>query len=309
MSLGLLPIFAPIFGTILLGLLLRRCRFPGESFWPAAEKITYYLLFPALLVLKIGTVRTAALDTLPLVAALLCTFLAMTLLLLMGRNWLSPGGPAFTSLFQGTVRFNTYIGLTIILAAYGEGGILVAALIMAVLIPLVNVLSVIVLLRYGRGRAGRGGAALILSILRNPVVLACLAGILINGCGITIPPPLAGIMALLGKASLPLGLLTVGAGLDFTLLHSSLRPVISSAILKLFGLPALMQLFCMLFGVQQKDAAIAVLFAALPGSALSFILARQLGGDGRLMSAIVSVQTCLALFSMPLVFSLAGILA
>ena len=232
---------------------------------------------------------------------MLFTFLGASLLLVVFRKSLVRDGPAFTSLFQGTVRFNTYIGLTIILYAMGESGMLVAAVIMATLIPLVNILSVAVLLRHGRNSGGRGWRAFIVSLCKNPVVVACVVGIILQVARIEIVPPLADTLAILGKAALPLGLLSVGAALDFRVFQASRLAICAACLLKLVFLPFLMFLGCRIFAVQGVAAGVALLFAALPGSALSFILARQLGGDSRLMSAIVTAQTCLAPITMPLV--------
>ncbi|MBU0908349.1 MAG: AEC family transporter [Proteobacteria bacterium] len=308
MEIGVLQSYAPILGTILLGFVLRRIGFPGERFWPAAEQITYYLLFPALLVLKIGTTRTGGVQTASLIAALVFAFLTIAMLLVAARKRLAGEGPAFTSLFQGTLRFNTYIGLTIILFSFGEPGMQIAAIIMATLIPLVNILCVVVLLCYGSRTSGRKRLAILLSLLKNPVLLACLAGIFINVAGIHIVTPVAGAMAILGKAALPMGLLTAGAGLDFKIFQASPRTIVAACLGKLIVLPALMWLFCLFFQVEHTRATIAVLFAALPCSALSFVLARQLGGDTRLMSGIVTVQTCLALGTMPFMLSLTSLL-
>ena len=69
-------------------------------------------------------------------------------------------------------------------------------------------------------------------------------------------------------------------------------------------MPAAMWGFCLLFNVETAAKTIAVLFAALPGSALSFILARQLGGDSKLMAGIVTVQTCFSVLTLPTILAL-----
>ncbi|MCB2180390.1 MAG: AEC family transporter [Desulfobulbaceae bacterium] len=305
MEIPLLQTYTPIFGIILLGFVLRSSGFPGERFWPAAEQITYYILFPALLVLKISTAKTAGFDLWTLIAAVLCCFLLTSALLVLFGQKITRDGPAFTSVFQGTIRFNTYIGLTIILFALGDSGMLVAAVIMATLIPLVNVLCVAVLLRFGRKSGGSNGwGTLVVSILKNPIVIACVLGISLNFLQVKIISPLADFMAILGKAALPIGLLTVGAGLEFKVFQSARLTIAMACLMKLLVLPVLMFFSCRLFGVQTEAATVAILFAALPGSALSFILARQLGGDSRVMSGIITAQTCLSIVSMPLVLSL-----
>lgn len=304
MDTPLLQAYLPIFGIILLGFVLRKVGLPGERFWPAAEKITYYILFPALLVLKIATVETSVNTILPLVAAVLCSFLSISLLLVAWQEWKGGKGPVFTSLFQGTIRFNTYIGLTIILFSIGESGMPAAAVIMATLIPMVNILCIIILLRYGSSTTGGKKLSLFTSILKNPIVVACLVGIFFNIRHIHIITPAANLMAFLGKAALPLGLLCVGAGLNFSVFKSYGGTILSACGLKLLLLPLLMLVYCRIFQINGTAADVALLFAALPGSALSFILAKQLGGDSRVMSGIITGQTCLSILTMPFVLYL-----
>lgn len=308
MNIPLLQAYLPIFCIILLGFVLRKAGFPGERFWPAAERMTYYILFPALLLLKIATVKTSGSNLLPLVAAVLCSFLSISLLLVAWQEWKGGNGPVFTSLFQGTIRFNTYIGLTIILFSIGESGMLAAAVIMATLIPMVNILCIIILLRYGSHTTGKKKLALFSSILKNPIVVACLVGIFFNIRQIHIITPAANLMAFLGKAALPLGLLCVGAGLSFNVFKSWGGTILISCCLKLLVLPILMVVYCRIFQVSGTAADVALLFAALPGSALSFILAKQLGGDSMVMSGIITGQTCLSILTMPIVMYLASIL-
>jgi predicted permease len=66
----------------------------------------------------------------------------------------------------------------------------------------------------------------------------------------------------------------------------------------------MMWLACILIGVDSLSTSVAVLFAALPGSPLSYILAKQLGGDSKLMSTIIVAQTGASMISLPIVISL-----
>lgn len=294
----------PIFAVIILGYVLRRINFPDSSFWQPAESMTYYVLFPALLVQKIATASDVSSTFLPMVGALVSAVLLMSLLLLMNRRWLAADGQAFTSIFQGTIRFNTYIGLSIILPLFGPPGILLAAVVMAILIPLVNLLSIVILSRFGNNSSA-GGPQVLAALARNPVVLACIIGIILNFSNVSLHPAADNLLNILGRASLPLGLLTVGAGLDIAAAKAAGRQIFAATFLKLLLMPTVMWFFCLVFAVDTSAKTIAILFAALPGSALSFILARQLGGDSKLMAGIVTVQTCFSVATLPVILALA----
>ncbi len=288
----------PIFALILLGLGLRRFGFPGDSFWPAVEGLTYFILFPALLVHRLGLSRLGDYAVGRVAAVIVTMLLGMTVLAYALRPWLRVEGPAFTSVYQGMIRFNTYIGLAVALAVFHTEGGTVAALVMAIMIPLINMLCVLVLTLHARGAATVIGVAR--GLITNPLILACLMGIGLSLSGIGLPWGSAAVLEILARAALPLGLLAVGAGLR---LEGLWRPglLATASALKLLVLPALAAGLCMLAQPGRLETAVLVTFAALPGASTAYVLARQLGGDAPLIAAIVTVETVAALATLPVV--------
>jgi hypothetical protein len=207
--------------------------------------------------------------------------------------------PGFTSLYQGSIRFNTYVGLALVGALYAERGLAIAAIALAILIPLVNVLSVAVLTTYAARRAV-SLRRIARSIATNPLIIACLIGIVLNVSGLGLPLGTQPILDIFSRAALPMGLLTVGAGLNVAAVRAAKAPVVLASGLKLLLLPLLAALVCQLVALENPTAAIVILFAALPGAPSAYILAQELGGDTELMAAIITVQTGLALLTMPL---------
>ncbi|WP_029893912.1 AEC family transporter [Desulfohalovibrio reitneri] len=294
---------APIFLLILGGYAFKRASFPGRDFWPLAERLTYYVLFPALLVDKLGSADLSGLPVAGLAASLATAVLLVSGALVAMRKAAHPFGPAFTSVFQGSIRPNTYVGLSAAWAMLGGEGVALSAVALMTLIPLVNVLCVTVLNHFGLGSTGRlrqvPG-----NLLRNPLILACLAGIALNASGTELPRVATDILDVLGGASLPLGLLAVGAGLRFGRLRRDARGIAASSVLKLLVLPLAAVLLGLAFGVHGPSLTVAALFTAIPASVSSFILARQLGGDHELMASIITFQTLAAAATMPLLLSL-----
>jgi predicted permease len=296
---------APIFGLIVLGYAMRQGRFVPLEFWPAAEKVTYYVFFPALLVHSLGT---AALDLealLPMVGALAGGVLATGAIVLALRRAWGADGPAFTSIFQGAIRPNTYVGLAAAAGLYGEAGLTLAAIGIAVVVPLVNLMVVPVLARHGAGADPRL-RAVALGIVTNPIIIAVALGLALQLLGLRLPPLLGPMVEILGRAALPVGLLAVGAGLDLKAARSAGRHVGLGTAAKLVAAPGLTALGCWLLGVDGLQLAIAVLYNALPTSASSYVLARQMGGDATLMAGIITVTTIAAALTLPLVVLLAG---
>jgi predicted permease len=302
-DLSILGALIPVFLVIFSGYVFRRFRFPGENFWTYAERITYFVLFPSLLLQRTATARLDMHTLAPMVAALVAVVLAMTCLLLLTRPWWKYGAAAFTSFFQGGIRFNTYVGLSAAFALFGDEGLTLAALAIAVLIPLINVLCVTVLVVSAHSHK-KNWHSVPQAVIRNPLILACTGGILLNIFGIGIPAGIGNTFMLFGRASLPLGLMALGAALDIAGVRTSGKIILSSCVIKLAVMPAFMWAISQVLGLDHTATAIAVLFAALPGSPTSYILARQLGGDSLLMANIVTAQVVFSLVTLPVVMTL-----
>ena len=294
----ILGALGPIFALILLGLGLRRLGFPGDGFWPAAERFTYFILFPALLVHRLALSRLGDYAVLPVAGIIITLLLTMTALIYALRPWLKVDEPAFTSIYQGVIRFNTYVGLAVVLAMFHAEGGTVAALVMAIMIPFINVLCVLVLSAHAHRAVTMSGV--LRGLITNPLILGCLMGIGLNLSGIGLPWGSAAVLEILARAALPLGLLAVGAGLR---LEGLTRPglLVAASGLKLLALPALAALLCAMVQPGRIETAVLITFAALPGATAAYILARQMGGDATLMAAIVTVETALALVTLPMV--------
>ncbi len=294
---------APVFLLIALGALLRVRDFPGAAFWPAAERLVYWLLFPALLLMTTAGADVAAFRSGPLTLALIGAVLVTVGLTLSLRPWLGLDGPAFSSVLQGGIRSNAYVGLAAGAALYGDAGLMVMGIVVLVVVTTVNLVSVAALLRFGRQRAD-GLHALLGQFARNPLILACLGGFALNATGLGPGEVIGATLEIMGRASLPLGLLCAGAALEIGRLRALRGAIVVASTLKLLIMPAVTALFCKLLGVQGVTAAAAILYTAVPVSASSYVLARQLGGDAPLMAGLITVTTIAGVVTIPLVLAL-----
>lgn len=289
----------PLFALIVAGYLLRRADFPGEAFWPGAERLNYFLLFPALL---LASLARAPLDNPALPRLALAVLLALAagwLGLLALRRWLGWPAARFGALTQGALRFNTYLGLATVGSLYGAEGLAVAALMLALLVPAVNVLSVWAL-SAERGVSARG---LLLPVAKNPLILACLGGALLNLAGIGLPGGTERLLGLLAAASLPLGLLCVGAALRPQELRGEGPALLGNSLARLLLMPLLAFGVARLLALPAMESVLLVLFFALPTAPTAYVLTRQLGGDSHLMAGVITLQTLLAAVSLPLLLA------
>ncbi|OLO05737.1 AEC family transporter [Salinicola socius] len=289
----------PLFLLILLGAVLGWARFPGGDFWPRLERFIYYLLFPAMLVSTLATADVSQVPVIRLGVTLLGAMALMGLGLWLARYRLRLDPPAFTSAFQGVVRFNTYVGVAGATALHGTAGTTVAAVAVALMVPSANILCVLAFIASGTlGSASLRQSAL--ALLRNPLILACLLGIGLNFGGIGLPGWSFEAIELLGNAALPLGLVAVGVALRPHALWRSGKAFWLSSGLKLIVTPLAVLALAWMVGLHGADRDVALLFAALPTATSAYILARQLGGDAELMAAVITGQTLLAMATLPL---------
>lgn len=296
----LLLALVPIALLIALGWWLRQRGFLPESFWPQAERLGYYILLPSLFLHALATARLEGVPVLGMIAALLCAQLLVAAVLVGTRRHLGVGNAAFTSIFQGSVRFNSYVGVSASVGLFGSQGLALGAVATAVLVPTVNILCVLVFARYGT-MGTPSWRDLLKQLVTNPLIASCVIGIMLYATGLGLPPGLDGALKALGQASLPLGLLCVGAALDFSTVRSWVRPVAISSWVKFLLMPLCTVAACRLFGLHGPAALAALMFQALPTASSSYILARQLGGDAPLMAGIIASQTLLAALALPLV--------
>ncbi len=293
----------PIFLLILLGHLSVRRRLLSRDFWAEAERLVFYLLFPALLLSATAQAPLADLSLLPLALATFACLIVVSGLLVLTRRWISPDGPSFTSVFQGLIRPNTYLCFAVALALEGTPGIEAVAIAIAFYVPLVNLLSIIVLIRFGSSPT-RNAAKVFFAVIKNPLMLAIFLGLALNASGIGLHGSLIGVLDILGRAALCLGLMAVGAGLDLAATRKSRGLVGLSVIGKLAILPLIALGSALLFGVDAEARAALVLLAGSPTAGASYIMARQMGGNAPLVANIITAQVAVALFSMPLLLVL-----
>lgn len=296
---------APVFGLIALGVALRRYAFRDAGFWEPVERLTYFVLFPPLLITSIAEARIDGIGTVQLVAAALATMAVIAALLFALRRHLGLSGPAFTSVVQGALRFNTYVALAVAAGLHGKAGLAQLAIVLAFAVPLGNAISVLALARFGM-RGGGGSASVASEVAKNPLILASLAGLALSLADIAIPPTLSQMADILGRGSLALGLLTVGAGLSLRHMGSHARGLVLASVPKLVLAPLLLWFLATRIGLDATSVSIAVIFAAQPAATSSYILARRLGGDAELMASIVSGQVVIACVTLPLALALLG---
>ena len=284
-------LLAPDFALILLGVLLRRRGGLDAAFWGGLERLVYFVLFPALLFAALARVQIHFDTTLPLFLAGLTVMVSGFVLGLLPRRWMGLDPMSFASRVQCAYRFNTYIGMAIAGKVFGEPGLATMGVLAGTMVPFANVMAVSLLARHGQGRVWQ-------ELMKNPLILATLAGLAFNATGMSLPVPAAAFLGRLADASIALGLLAVGAALRWGRIGGHWGGSVWIAVVKLMALPAIAWFVTGWFGLEGLPRGVVVLFASLPSASSAYILATRMGGDGPGVAWLISATTLAAMPTM-----------
>ena len=293
----------PVILVIASGYLISKTGLITDEQWRGVERLAYLVLFPAVLFQTIRQADFTSFPTLDMGGALLATIAVMAVVLFLLRPVLERvfgiAAYRFTSIFQGTLRWNAMIALAIANNFAGETGLALLAVAMVFLIPVVNIMSIVVLSRFAAG-SSPSGAKILKDLYTNPFILSIGAGVVFNLSGLALPSVFDDTLEIFARAALPIGIICVGAGLDL----GSLRKPGPALTLGTFLRPVFMPLvafgFATLFGIEGTALVVVIIASSVPCASNSYLLARQMGGDAKLMAEIVTLQTLSATITIPL---------
>ena len=209
-------------------------------------------------------------------------------------------------MIQGIYKSNyAILGIPIAISIYGAENIGVVSVIAVILVPLNNALSAFIFERY-TGKA-TSGSKLILNIIRNPLVLGSLVGLILNLTGIVIPDwILSGIFSKLGAMATPLSMIALGASFVFSQIRTYRRPLFWACLAKLVFVPALIIPLSIILGARGAGLVGITIYAASPNAVNSYSTAVAMGGDADLANEIVVMTSLLSMITMFLWFVLIG---
>jgi predicted permease len=301
----------PIFIVMLLGLGLRHLSLLPETFLAPANRLVYYVAIPAMIFREIAQADLAAHFRLSLVAATLVPVAAGVLAgWPLTRLFRMKGGPAAT-LNQGGFHGNLgYVGLAVALYTLGEPGLVQASLLAGFVMLIQNLLAVAVYQLEG-GKIEAGGVRpgpwfWIQKVAFHPVILSALIGMAVSYFHLQVPGVVDRMLKIISGMSLPLALLLIGAGLSLDQMRGRWRPALGAAVIKLGLLPLLGWLLYRAWDIPAADYRPGLILLAAPTATLTYVMAREMGGDPELGTAMVSIGTLLSAVSYVFWLHLAG---
>ena len=272
----------------------------NDVFLQTADKLTYYIFFPLLLFWKIGGASTALFSNSGLYKAVICSVLMVYVLSTVFIILFNVSDFKVGSFSQSCYRFNSYIGVAIVLGALGEEGIQHFGILIGMIIPIINVLCVSTLIWFSGAKTqfGHRMGQIVKGLVTNPLILACIGGILYANLADGFPPFIDSTLQLCSFVALPLAMLSIGAALSLGSIKNHFKLSLIASIFKLLVLPAIGFLMLTTFDVAGVAHKVGLIYFALPTSPALYILSSQLNSDTELASAAIALSTILSFFSL-----------
>ncbi len=299
---------APVFAIIALGAALRKFNFMSEAQFSGLNRLTYWVGLPCLLFNKIASTSQSGGAAIQVFSVILSAVFASILISLV-LIWLMKipahsAGAFVQASFRGNLAF---VGLPVIIyAASGLQGVgetqivTLAVLTLALMVPLYNILSVLVML-VGRQRLGlEAFKRMARELISNPLLLASVGGLVVSFLGLRMYPSLQRTTAAIGQMSLPLALVGIGASLIAVKVRGSLVRASSAALIKVAVMPMLGYAILKGLNLGAAEAKVACIYLACPTAASSYILVEQLDGDVATAAGAIVISTLLAMVSLSL---------
>lgn len=304
----------PIFAVIALGAVLRGSRFASPGFFRETNRLVYWIAIPAYLFYKTAEATLEGTSAVRVSVVVLGGMLTAIAIGYLAARLLSLPAPGTGAFVQGAYRGNlAYIGLPVALLALTAGGrtepgLQAAAVItIALSIPAYNAAAVLILVgsqnaaaAHARPRVGQ----FLGRLATNPLLMSCVAGLVVLAAGWRLPTPLRTALKTVGDMNTPLALLGIGASLSFAGLRASWRAAGVATLIKLAASPLAGLALAAALGLGPGERQVALIFLACPTAAASYVMAQQLGADDQLAANIIVISTLLSVIALGVVLAL-----
>ncbi len=293
----------PDFSLILCGYLV--CRFTklNRTVWEQVESLVYYFLFPVLLfhsIVKSPLDLSAASSLVGAAVSLAIGLIALSYSL---PHWPWLGKRIDVRLHaasaQVAFRFNSFILLALADRVAGPQGLLLVAVLIGVCVPIFNIGAVWPMARH----ANRGFAR---ELVRNPLIVATGSGLVANLLGFSMPYWLDPTVNRIGQASLALGLMAAGAGMQFGSMATAKALAVAVLAIKHAGAPVLAFGLARLFQLDAVQTTVLLTFSAVPTASSCYVLAARMGYNGPYVAGLVTLSTLLGMLSLPFALGILG---
>jgi predicted permease len=290
----------PVFALLLIGHLLKRFGITHDAFLKTADKLIYYIFFPVLLFWKIGGAASDLIGDPGLYKAAICAVVSVYVLSSLYIKFFKVPAYQAGSFSQSCYRFNTYIGMAVMLNALGEEGARQFSILIGLIIPIINILAVSTLSWYSEKKVSFPQRVVLTAkaLISNPLIIACIAGLAYWKFMGGFPVFIDNTFRLASFVTLPLALFSIGGALTLGTMKNYFKLSLVASLFKLVILPLSGYLFLNAFDATGISFRVGMLYFTLPTSPALYILSSQLSSDTQLASAAIALSTLLSVISL-----------
>lgn len=291
-------IVAPVFLIIALGYVSKKMGIINENFVDVTSKFVFSVSLPALVFMQIAEMDLSKAINFPQVAFIYIGTILTFILIWLGSIPFIKNGKDRSVFIQGAFRSNfAIVGFAIISNLFGSSALGKAAIILAFILPLYNVLAVIVLTVPMRQTNQLSFYPILKEIILNPLILAVIFGIPFSFFSISLPSIVLTTGNYLSELALPLALIGIGGSLNIEQIKKASTLAFTSSFIKLIVIPSLLTSLAYLFGYKGIDLGIMFILFACPTAIVSFIMAEAMGANSKLAGNIILISTLASVFT------------
>ena len=287
-----LSIVAPVFLIVFAGYFLKKGKLIDEHFNRTASRVVFRVTLPCLVFEKIATTHfTEVFNVKQMVFAnvgvITMVVVAWFIVPLLTRDGRSQG-----AFIQGSFRSNfSIIGFALINNAFGPDALAQAAILLAFIMPLLNILAVIVLTVPLHKGSNTPVTKIIYDVITNPLIIAVLVSLPFSLLGTTFHPVISRTIGYLAQLTLPLALLAIGGSLSFHRVRHNAGLVLAAAANKIVLMPLLFTWIAIELGFRGLDLGVLFFLFGCPTAIVSYIMADAMGSNSELAGDIILFTT------------------
>lgn len=289
----------PVFFCMMLGYFLHRIGWISDAFASGMNSFVFKLALPVSLFTQLcGVDFFEVWDGGYVLFCFVATLLSVGISVLLSR--LLRDASSRGEFVQGAYRSSaSLLGMTYIENIYGSAS--TGSLMMLGAVPLYNVMAVLVLslMNPNGGKLDRARLKkALIGIVTNPIIWGILLGFAWAVIGIPMPKMLDTTLNYIGRCASPMGLLAMGASLDFSTLRKKIRPVIGASALKLVGFVALFLPAAIALGFTGEKLVAVLIMLGSASTVAGYVMAKNMGHEGTVSAGTVALTTLLSSFTL-----------
>jgi hypothetical protein len=291
----------PIFLLVALGYVLKKWGFLPEKFISAGNKLVFYILLPITMFRSVSATDLGELVSVDFAAFAIGASVASWAIIWFVSSFFVKDKRVLGSFVQGAFRSNTvFVGIPLMRNLAGEAGVARFALIIALIMPIYNICSILVLSVCADTGEKLKLKTIALTIAKNPLIIAIVAGVAFALLNIPLPTALTRTLDDLSHMASPMALLCLGGGITFLGFEKKFKYAFVASVLKVFVLPIAFTAAAFAFGFRDIDLAAFMVLGGIPSAFAGYVMAMQLGCDGYTSSNIILISTLLSVFTLTL---------